>query len=86
MAKGRTGHMYTDDALKAAMVLDRETYKKIKHMDKVELSNYLSAIYLKGREAGMKAASGIAETVKAVTNAAPPSNIGSSSASVDKEV
>lgn len=38
MAKGRTGHMYTDDALKA------------------------------------------------VTNAAPPSNSGSSSASVDKEV
>ena len=86
MPKERAAHKYTNDALKISMSLDRETYKKIKHMDKVELSNYLSAIYLKGREAGMKAASGIAETVKAVTNAAPPSNGGSSSASVDKEV
>lgn len=54
MAKGRTGRMYTDDALKAAMVLDRETYKKIKHMDKVTLSNYLVSVYKRGYQAGVK--------------------------------
>lgn len=54
MAKGRTGHMYTDDALKAAMVLDRETYKKIKHMDKVTLRNYLVSVYKRGYQAGVK--------------------------------
>ena len=43
---------YTEGALKSSLALDRETYKAIKHMDKVELSNYLESIYRKAYEAG----------------------------------
>lgn len=34
----------------------REDYKKIKHMNKHELTEYLHRIYSRGYEAGMKAA------------------------------
>lgn len=35
--------------------LRREDYKAIKHMDKAQLTNYLSRIYMRGYEAGQKA-------------------------------
>lgn len=34
----------------------REDYKAIKHMGKVELTDYLSRVYMRGYEAGQKAA------------------------------
>lgn len=37
--------------------MKREDYKAIKHMDKQQLTEYLSRIYSRGYEAGLKAAS-----------------------------
>lgn len=36
--------------------MKREDYKAIKHMDKAKLTAYLSRIYMRGYEAGHKAA------------------------------
>ena len=55
------------------MELDRETYKRIKHMDKVELSNYLVSVYQKGSEAGINAAANMAQT-KPLAVLAQPNN------------
>lgn len=55
----KTVKRYSKEALNSSLHLDRETYKRIKHMDKVELSNYIEAVYTKafskGYEAGKKA-------------------------------
>lgn len=37
-------------------LLSRVTYKRVKNMDRAELSNYVKHIYLKGYEAGCKSA------------------------------
>jgi len=55
MAEERPVRKYTGAANEFAMVLDRETYKKIKHMDKVTLANYLVSVYQKGYLAGLNA-------------------------------
>ena len=36
--------------------MKREDYKNIKHMDKRALTEYLSRVYMRGYEAGLKAA------------------------------
>jgi len=54
MANVRNAKKYTSDAMQASLELDRETYKNIKHMDKVTLSNYLVSVYKRGYEAGVK--------------------------------
>lgn len=54
MANVRNAKKYTSDAMHASLELDRETYKNIKHMDKVSLSNYLATIYQRGYQAGVK--------------------------------
>lgn len=48
--------IYTDEAVKRAAEISREDYKAIKHMNKVELTHYLSRIYKRGYEAGSVAA------------------------------
>lgn len=55
MAEERPARKYTKEANEFALVLDRETYKNIKHMDKVTLANYLMSVYQKGYLAGVKA-------------------------------
>ena len=55
MAKDRKVQRYTADAMHSSFMIDRETYKNIKHMDKVQLANYLEAIYKKAYEKGFEA-------------------------------
>jgi len=38
-----------------AQTMKREDYKAIKHMDKAALTAYLSRVYMRGYEAGLKA-------------------------------
>lgn len=54
MAESRNIKRYTNEAVKASLELDREAYKRIKHMDKVTLSNYLVSVYQRGYAAGVK--------------------------------
>lgn len=55
MGEVRTAQKHTDFGMKQARQLSREQYKKIKHMDKVELADYLGRVYRRGREAGYEA-------------------------------
>ncbi|MBP3539985.1 MAG: hypothetical protein J6J62_09095 [Oscillospiraceae bacterium] len=76
MDKTRQVKRYTNEALKASFELDRDTYKNIKHMDKVALSNYLLAVYVKGYQAGAKSApSGNGERSDLSPNGALPADV-----------
>lgn len=46
---------YSDKAIAAAAGIKREDYKAVKHMDRVQLADYLGRIYRRGYEAGYKA-------------------------------
>lgn len=63
MANVRNAKKYTSDAMQASLELDRETYKNIKHMDKVTLSNYLVSVYQRGYEAGVKSMNDVISAV-----------------------
>lgn len=54
MTESRNIKRYTGEAVKASLELDREAYKRIKHMDKVTLSNYLVSVYQRGYAAGVQ--------------------------------
>ena len=47
------------------MQMKRDDYKAIKHMDKKQLTEYLSRVYRRGYEAGLKA--GMAQAAKVAT-------------------
>lgn len=55
MAKLIETRRYTSEAMKSSFIIDRETYKNIKHMDKVQLSDYLEAVYKRAYEKGFAA-------------------------------
>lgn len=63
MANVRNAKKYTSDAMQASLELDRETYKNIKHMDKVALSNYLVSVYKRGYDAGVKSMNDVISAV-----------------------
>ena len=48
MSKAVTVHKYTDNAVADAKELTKEQYKKVKHMDKIQLTNLLRRIYKRG--------------------------------------
>ena len=56
MSEIRTVKKRTAFGMKQAQQLSREQYKTIKHMDKVELADYLGRVYRRGYEAGYEAA------------------------------
>ena len=60
MSNKRTVQQYTKEAIQAQDQLSHEEYKRIKHMQKIELVYYLKSVwnagYLKGQEAGIREA------------------------------
>lgn len=52
MGEVRTVRKRTAFGMKQAQQLSREQYKTIKHMDKVELADYLGRVFRRGHEAG----------------------------------
>lgn len=70
MSKTRTVRRYTDGSIEKSRTISRDTYKRVKHMDKVEMTAYLEALYAKGYEAGYNAAIDkiAAETASTVTD------------------
>lgn len=56
MGEIRTARKRTAFGMEQARQLSREQYKTIKHMDKVELADYLGRVYRRGYEAGYEAA------------------------------
>ena len=53
--KMRTVEAYTEDAIANADKLSRETFKAIKHMNKIELASFLDDVYRSGYKAGYEA-------------------------------
>ena len=60
MSKTRMARRYTAGAIEKSNTISRDTYKRVKHMDKVEMTAYLESLYTRGYEAGYKAAAEIA--------------------------
>lgn len=56
--------MSTPNPATTATLMKREDYKAIKHMDRATLTAYLSRVYMRGYEAGLKA-----DTIVAKENA-----------------
>ena len=60
MSEVRTVQKFTPEALKASQQMPKETYKQIKHMSKVELTDYFNRCWMdgfkKGRDAGIREA------------------------------
>ena len=60
MSNKRMVQQYTKEAIQAQDQLSHEEYKRIKHMQKIELVYYLKSVwnagYLKGQEAGIREA------------------------------
>ena len=54
MSELRTVQRFTDEAVERAKGIDREDYKRIKHMGKIELTAYLGRLYARGYDAGYK--------------------------------
>lgn len=52
MGEIRTVRKRTAFGMEQARQLSREQYKSIKHMDKVELADYLGRVFRRGHEAG----------------------------------
>lgn len=63
MAKVRTVQKFKSAAVNEAAKMPHEDYKRIKHMPKVELVNYIRSVYGSGYKAGFDAG------VKSVTPA-----------------
>lgn len=55
MGEVRMARKRTAFGMEQARQLSRDQYKQIKHMDKVELADYLGRVYRRGREAGYEA-------------------------------
>lgn len=56
MSDTRTVQKYTDKAIERAKSLTKEDYRRIKHMNKIELANYLDHLYALAYSDGYKAA------------------------------
>ncbi len=55
MSKVVAVHKYTDNAVTDAKELTKEQYKKVKHMDKIQLINLLRRIYKRGYQDALSA-------------------------------
>lgn len=71
MSDTRNAKTYAKEAMQASLELDRETYKNIKHMDKVTLSNYLVAVYQRGYKAGVKSMNNVISACNVPTSREP---------------
>ena len=56
MSKLRMVQMYRDEAVKAAAKLTHDSYKKIKHLNKIELVAFITQVSHDGFKAGYEAA------------------------------
>ena len=54
--KIRMVQQYKDEAVQAASKLSRETYKQIKHFNKIEMAVFLQRVTMDGFKAGYEAA------------------------------
>lgn len=55
MSKPKMVKQYTKEALALADAMPKETYKALKHMDKVQLCHYIDTVYKNGYKAGYQA-------------------------------
>ncbi len=55
-SKVRTVQRYRQEAIDAASKVTRQTYKEVKHMDKIQFVQFLQATINRGFQAGYKAA------------------------------
>lgn len=71
MGKQNKVRKYTDNAIADAQFLSREEYKKIKHMNHVELAHYIKSAWDSGYYSGLKEAERRAAEDKALDAAEP---------------
>ena len=72
MSKTITVRKPTKEAVERANTLSRETYKTIKHMDKIALAAYLDRVYAKGYSDGFSSAKAVEEAPASEQDAKAP--------------